>query len=187
MHTCRRSASDRATAVSGEGNGVGSGAGVEAGVLVIVGEADVFERESCPSPPQLANARTANARNRTLAFTTTTTANSIAAMERAIRLFEQGTGLPAELVNGLSEASDRRAMNRPYSPEPPAMLPSGRCAHMSDELPDERPFRRREYSGPASTLGLAALIVCVVGAAIWYFEFRNGGSAGAPGRLAWAS
>ncbi len=56
---------------------------------------------------------------------------------------------------------------------------------MSDEQPDERPFRRREYSGPASTLGLAALIVCVVGAAIWYFEFRGGGSsggAGTPGR-----
>ena len=52
---------------------------------------------------------------------------------------------------------------------------------MSDELPDERPFRRREYSGPASTLGLAALIVCVVGAAIWYFEFRGGGSAGSAG------
>jgi peroxiredoxin len=73
------------------------------------------------------------------------------------------------------------ARREPYSPEPRAMLPSGRCAHMSDELPDERPFRRREYSGPASTLGLAALIVCVVGAAIWYFEFRNGGSAGGAG------
>ncbi|MEO8541278.1 MAG: TlpA disulfide reductase family protein [bacterium] len=45
---------------------------------------------------------------------------------------------------------------------------------MTDVLPDERPQRRREYSGPASTLGAAALIVIVVGAAIWYFEFRNG-------------
>ena len=52
---------------------------------------------------------------------------------------------------------------------------------MTDEHPDERPFRRREYSGPASTLGLATLIVLVVGAAIWYFEFRDGGSAGGAG------
>jgi peroxiredoxin len=52
---------------------------------------------------------------------------------------------------------------------------------MPDEIPDERPFRRREYSGPASTLGLAALIVCVVGAAMWYFEFRGGGSTGGSG------
>lgn len=49
---------------------------------------------------------------------------------------------------------------------------------MSDALPDERPQRRREYSGPGSTLGLAALIVLVVAAGIWYFEFRDtGGSA----------
>jgi peroxiredoxin len=47
-----------------------------------------------------------------------------------------------------------------------------------DRLPDERPQRRREYSGPASTLGLAALIVLVVGAAIWYLEFRSPGSSG---------
>ena len=52
---------------------------------------------------------------------------------------------------------------------------------MPDELPDERPFRRREYSGPASTLGLAMLVVCIVGAGIWYFEFRGGGSAGGSG------
>ena len=51
---------------------------------------------------------------------------------------------------------------------------------MTEELPDDRPQRRREYSGPGSTLGLAALIVLVVGAAIWYFEFRDatGGSGG---------
>ncbi len=50
---------------------------------------------------------------------------------------------------------------------------------MHETLPDERPQRRREYSGPGSTLGLAALIVLVVGFAIWYFEFRDGtGSAG---------
>jgi len=47
---------------------------------------------------------------------------------------------------------------------------------MTDSLPDERPHRRREYSGPGSTLGLAALIVLAVGVAIWYFEFRDGGS-----------
>lgn len=52
---------------------------------------------------------------------------------------------------------------------------------MPDEMPDERPFRRREYSGPASTLGLAMLVVCIVGAGIWYFEFRDGGSAGGAG------
>lgn len=49
---------------------------------------------------------------------------------------------------------------------------------MTEELPDERPTRRREYSGAGSTLGLAALIVVVVGAALWYFEFRDAGSAG---------
>ncbi|MGE0601699.1 MAG: peroxiredoxin family protein [Dehalococcoidia bacterium] len=49
---------------------------------------------------------------------------------------------------------------------------------MTEPLPDERPQRRREYSGPASTLGLAALIVLVVGAAIWYLEFRDNAGAG---------
>jgi hypothetical protein len=29
---------------------------------------------------------------------------------------------------------------------------------MTEILPDERPQRRREYSGPGSTLGLAALL-----------------------------
>ena len=43
---------------------------------------------------------------------------------------------------------------------------------MTEQIPDERPQRRREYSGPGSTLGLAALIVLVVAAAIWWFEFR---------------
>lgn len=54
---------------------------------------------------------------------------------------------------------------------------------MNDELPDERPQRRREYSGPASTLGLAALVIVAVGAAIWWLEVRDGGSdaAGDPG------
>lgn len=45
---------------------------------------------------------------------------------------------------------------------------------MTEILPDERPQRRREYSGAGSTLGIAALIVILVGAGIWYFEFRNG-------------
>ncbi len=49
---------------------------------------------------------------------------------------------------------------------------------MTEPLPDERPQRRREYSGPGSTLGLAALIVLVVGAAIWYLEFRDNGGSG---------
>jgi thiol-disulfide isomerase/thioredoxin len=39
--------------------------------------------------------------------------------------------------------------------------------------PDERPQRRREYNGPASTLGVAAVIVVLVGLAIWHFEVRG--------------
>ncbi|MGH2609190.1 MAG: redoxin domain-containing protein, partial [Tepidiformaceae bacterium] len=45
--------------------------------------------------------------------------------------------------------------------------------------PDERPQRRREYSGAGSTLGLAALIILTVGVAIWWFEFRGDGSGSA--------
>lgn len=45
------------------------------------------------------------------------------------------------------------------------------------ELPDERPQRRREYSGPVSTLGVAALIVLAVGITLWFFEFRDNSSA----------
>jgi peroxiredoxin len=41
--------------------------------------------------------------------------------------------------------------------------------------PDERPQRRREYSGPGSTLGIAALVIVVVGALVWWFEFRGDG------------
>jgi thiol-disulfide isomerase/thioredoxin len=44
-------------------------------------------------------------------------------------------------------------------------------------LPDERPQRRREYSGAGSTLGIAALVILVVGGLVWWFEFRGGGSA----------
>ncbi len=40
-------------------------------------------------------------------------------------------------------------------------------------LPDERPWRRREYSGAGSTLGVAVLIVLAVGLAVWYFELRG--------------
>ena len=47
---------------------------------------------------------------------------------------------------------------------------------MSGETPDERPQRRREYSGAGSTLGLALLIVVTVGVAIWYFELRGEGT-----------
>ena len=49
------------------------------------------------------------------------------------------------------------------------------------ELPDERPQRRREYSGASSTLGIAALIVVVVAVAVWFFEFRDSGSSGGAG------
>ena len=52
---------------------------------------------------------------------------------------------------------------------------------MTEELPDERPQRRREYSGASSTLGVAALLVIVVGVAIWFFEFRDAGSSGGGG------
>ncbi len=48
---------------------------------------------------------------------------------------------------------------------------------MPEELPDERPQRRREYSGAGSTLGAAAVIVLAVGLAIWWFEVRGGVSA----------
>ncbi|WP_322819451.1 TlpA disulfide reductase family protein [Tepidiforma sp.] len=49
---------------------------------------------------------------------------------------------------------------------------------MTEQLPDERPQRRREYSGPASTLGLAALVIAVVGLGLWWFEFRDDPSSG---------
>ena len=49
---------------------------------------------------------------------------------------------------------------------------------MTDQLPDERPQRRREYSGAGSTLGLAMLIVIVVGVSLWFFEFRDDGGGG---------
>lgn len=44
---------------------------------------------------------------------------------------------------------------------------------MDDANPDERPTQQREYSGPGSTLGLAALIVVVVGALFWFYELRG--------------
>ena len=51
---------------------------------------------------------------------------------------------------------------------------------MTEQLPEDHPQRRREYSGPGSTLGVAALVVIVVGVALWWFEFRDdAGSGGA--------
>ena len=44
---------------------------------------------------------------------------------------------------------------------------------MDGANPDERPTLEREYSGPGSTLGLAALIVLVVAALFWFFELRS--------------
>ena len=44
---------------------------------------------------------------------------------------------------------------------------------MDGANPDDRPTQQREYSGPGSTLGLAALVVLVVGALFWYFELRS--------------
>ena len=46
---------------------------------------------------------------------------------------------------------------------------------MSENVPDERPQRRREYSGPAATFGLAALVIAVVALGVWYFELRESG------------
>ncbi len=45
-------------------------------------------------------------------------------------------------------------------------------------IPDERPWRRREYSSARSTLGVATLVVLVVGVAIWYLEFRGDSGGG---------
>jgi peroxiredoxin len=54
-------------------------------------------------------------------------------------------------------------------------------ANMTEQLPDERPTRRREYSGAASTLGVAMLIVIVVGLGLWFFQFRDNGGGHAAG------
>lgn len=48
-----------------------------------------------------------------------------------------------------------------------------------EAMPEERPQRRREYSGAGSTLGAGMLIILAVGVAIWWFEFRgDGGGSG---------
>ena len=82
----------------------------------------------------------------------------------------------------VSAKGDRVAASKrtPYPFQRLPLVPSLAYA-MTDELPDERPTRRREYSGARSTLGLAALIVVIVGAAIWYLEFRDNGSSGGSG------
>lgn len=54
----------------------------------------------------------------------------------------------------------------------------GALGTMKEPIPDERPQRRREYSGAGSTLGLAMLIVLVVGVGLWFFEFRDNTSSG---------
>ena len=38
--------------------------------------------------------------------------------------------------------------------------------------PDEQPQRKREYSGPLTTLGIAVVIITFVGLAFWFFELR---------------
>lgn len=52
---------------------------------------------------------------------------------------------------------------------------------MTEQLPDERPTRRREYSGATSTLGVAMLIVVVVALGLWFFQFRDDGGGHAAG------
>ena len=52
---------------------------------------------------------------------------------------------------------------------------------MTGAFPDERPQRRREYSGPLSTLGAAALVIFSVGLLLWYFQFRGSEGSGAAG------
>ena len=42
-------------------------------------------------------------------------------------------------------------------------------------LPDEQPQRRREYSGPFTTLGIALVVILIVGFVFWFFELRTGG------------
>ena len=42
-------------------------------------------------------------------------------------------------------------------------------------LPDEQPQRRREYSGPFTTLGVAIVVILLVGLAFWFFELRTSG------------
>lgn len=49
---------------------------------------------------------------------------------------------------------------------------------MTGAFPDERPQRRREYSGPVSTLGAAALVIFSVGLLLWYFQFRGSEGSG---------
>ena len=44
---------------------------------------------------------------------------------------------------------------------------------MDEGIPEERPWRKREYSGAWSTLGVAALVVITVGVSIWFLEFRG--------------
>jgi thiol-disulfide isomerase/thioredoxin len=52
---------------------------------------------------------------------------------------------------------------------------------MSAPAPDERPQRRREYSGAGSTLGVAFLVVVTVGLAVWFFELRGDNGPGGEG------
>ena len=40
-------------------------------------------------------------------------------------------------------------------------------------LPDEQPQRRREYSGPFTTLGIAIIVILIVGFVFWFFELRS--------------
>lgn len=66
-----------------------------------------------------------------------------------------------------------------------AVEPSGQRPPEHDtspDLPDERPQRHREWSGPLRSVGLPLLVVAVIVLAVWYLEAgRGGGSRPAAG------
>jgi len=49
--------------------------------------------------------------------------------------------------------------------------------------PDDRPQRRREWSGPLRSVGLPLLVVAAIVAAIWYLEFGRSSGSKAPAGL----
>lgn len=69
---------------------------------------------------------------------------------------------------------------RPLSPDRRARYPGSMTSAETEQLDeiDDRPQRRREWSGVARSLALPLLIVAAIVGAIWYLELgRGGGSA----------